>query len=134
MPLFGSTQKTVTTFKTSRKIPATVGQVFPAFQLERLARWWGPAGFTDTFSVCELKPGGRWSLIMHGPDGKNYPNENVFAEIEAPTRVVVEHPSEPKYRLTLRLESGSDGTTVFWAQSFADPEIARRIQQIESGL
>jgi hypothetical protein len=45
----------MTTFKTSREIPATVEQVFAAISdSERLARWWGPAGFTNTFNVCEI--------------------------------------------------------------------------------
>jgi uncharacterized protein YndB with AHSA1/START domain len=44
----------MTTFKTSRKISATVEQVFAAFQPERLARWWGPAGLANTFSICEF--------------------------------------------------------------------------------
>jgi uncharacterized protein YndB with AHSA1/START domain len=43
-----------------------------------LSRWWGPAGFTNTFEVCEFKKGGRWSFVMHGPDGRNYPNESVL--------------------------------------------------------
>ena len=89
----------MTTFRTSREIPATVDQVFAAFsQPERLARWWGPSGFTNTFSVCEFKRAGRWSYIMHGPDGRTYPNESVFAEIESPGKIVIQHVSEPKYR------------------------------------
>ena len=93
------TTKPMTTFNTSREIPATVEQVFAAISdPERLARWWGPARFTNTFNVCEFKDGGRWSFIMHGPYGNNYPNENVFAEIESPRKVIVQHASEPKYR------------------------------------
>jgi uncharacterized protein YndB with AHSA1/START domain len=118
------------TFKTSRKISATVEQVFAAFQPERLARWWGPAGFTNTFSICEFKNGGRWSFTMHGPDGRNYPNANVFAEIEAPMKVVIQHTSEPKYRLTITLEPSAEGTVVFWAQVFESSEVARRIEHI----
>ena len=103
----------ITTFNTSREIPATVAQVFAAFSdPARLSRWWGPAGFTNTFSVCEFKPGGRWSFIMHGPDGSNYPNENVFAEIEPPGKVVVRHASEPKFRLTITLAASVAGTVV----------------------
>lgn len=50
----------MTTFNTSREIPATAEQVFAAISdPERLARWWGPAGFTNTFKVCEFKKGGR---------------------------------------------------------------------------
>jgi hypothetical protein len=55
---------------------------------------------------------------MHGPDGRNYPNANVFAEIEAPMKVVIQHASEPKYRLTITLEPSEAGTAVFWAEAF----------------
>lgn len=86
----------MTTFNTSREIPATPEQVFAAISdPQRLARWWGPAGFTNTFSVCEFKNGGRWSFVMHGPDGHSYPNESVFADIEPPHKVVVQHVVEP---------------------------------------
>jgi uncharacterized protein YndB with AHSA1/START domain len=120
----------MTTFKTSREISATVEQIFAAFQPERLARWWGPAGFTNTFSICEFKSGGRWSFTMHGPDGKDYPSENVFAEIQAPTKVVIQHASEPKYRLTVTLEQSAEGAVVTWAQAFESSEVARRIEHI----
>lgn len=121
----------MTTFSTSREIPATAEQVFAAISHpERLARWWGPAGFTNTFSVCEFKNGGNWSLIMHGPDGKNYPNENVFAEIESPGKVVVQHASEPKYRLTITLAPSAAGTVVSWSQAFESAEVARRLEHI----
>ena len=120
----------MTTFKTSRKISATVNQVFDAFQAERLARWWGPAGFTNTFTICEFKDGGRWSFTMHGPDGKNYPNENVFVEIKALEKVVIQHVLEPKYCLTITFEASADGTVVFWAQVFESSEVARRMEHI----
>lgn len=121
----------MTTFETSREIPATPEQVFAAISNpERLARWWGPAGFTNTFSVCEFKTGGRWSFIMHGPDGSNYPNENVFAEIDSPRKVVVQHVSEPKFHLTITLASSSVGTIVSWAQALENSEVASRIKHI----
>ncbi|MEY4100251.1 MAG: hypothetical protein RL300_1422 [Pseudomonadota bacterium] len=121
----------MTTFNTSREIPATIEQVFAAMSSpERLARWWGPAGFTNTFSVCEFKKGGRWSFIMHGPDGTNYPNDNVFAEIEVPGKLVVQHVSEPKFRLTINLASSAAGTMVSWSQVFEKAEVARRVEHI----
>jgi uncharacterized protein YndB with AHSA1/START domain len=119
------------TFHTSREIPASIDHVFAAIsQPERLARWWGPAEFTNTFNVCEFKTGGRWSLIMHGPDGSNYPNENIFAEIEAPTKVIVQHDGEPKYRLTIELAWAPTGTIVSWSQEFESSEVASRIEHI----
>src|SRR5208283_588786 len=121
----------MTTFETSREIPATVEEVFAAISdAERLSRWWGPAGFTNTFNVCEFKNGGRWSFIMHGPNGNNYPNENVFAEIEPPTTVVVQHVSEPRFRLTITLASSAGGTVVSWSQAFESSEVASRLEHI----
>lgn len=119
------------TFATSRDIPATPDQVFAAISApERLARWWGPAGFSNTFNVCEFRPGGRWSLVMHGPDGGTWPNENAFGEIEAGRKVVVVHASEPAYRLTIGLEPSAGGTLVSWTQVIERDEIASRIEHI----
>jgi uncharacterized protein YndB with AHSA1/START domain len=60
----------VTTFRSSREIPASPDEIFAAFtDPQRLARWWGPAGFTNTFHVCEFQRGGRWefaTVILRG--------------------------------------------------------------------
>jgi uncharacterized protein YndB with AHSA1/START domain len=119
------------TFRTSREIPAIVDEVFAAIRdPERLARWWGPAGFTNTFQVCEFRKGGRWSFVMHGPNGQSYPNENVFAEIEPPKLVVVQHVSEPHFRLTIALAPSTSGTLVSWTQEFESAEMAARLEAI----
>jgi uncharacterized protein YndB with AHSA1/START domain len=119
------------TFETSRDLPARPEDVFAAISDPvRLARWWGPAGFTNTFSVCEFKEGGRWSLTMHGPDGANYPNENRFAAIDAPRMVIVEHVGEPKYRLTITLAPSPKGTRVGWSQAIENSDVANRIEHI----
>lgn len=121
----------MSTFTTTREIPATVDEVFAAIRdPERLARWWGPAGFTNTFHLCEFKRGGRWSFVMHGPHGSDYANESVFAEIEAPVKVVVQHVSEPKFRLTIGLAPSAVGTRVSWEQAFENAELAGRLAGI----
>jgi uncharacterized protein YndB with AHSA1/START domain len=121
----------MTTFSTAREIPATVEQVFAAIRTpDRLARWWGPAGFTNTFVICEFKPGGRWSFTMHGPDGANYPNENVFAEIEPPRKVVIQHVVAPIFRLIIELAASAKGTRVTWEQAFENAEVAKSIEHI----
>ena len=121
----------MTTFSTSREIPATAEEVFAAISdPDRLARWWGPAGFTNTSSICEFTVGGRWSFVMHGPDGANYPNENRFAEIEFPRKVVVQHVSEPKFSLAIGLAGSGAGTLVTWAQTFESSEFAQRVESI----
>jgi uncharacterized protein YndB with AHSA1/START domain len=119
------------TFNTSREIAAPAEQVFAAISTpERLARWWGPAVFTNTFNMCEFKKDGRWSFVMHSPDGHDYPNENVFAEIEPPRRVFIQHVSQPKFQLTILLERSAVGTLVSWSQAFENPDVAKSIEHI----
>lgn len=54
-------------------------------QADRIARWWGPNGFTTTTQEMEVRPGGRWSFVMHGPDGTDYPNTIRYEEVERPS-------------------------------------------------
>src|SRR5690349_10691408 len=67
---------------------------------EHVAQWWGPNGFTTTIQEMDVRPGGVWRLVMHGPDGTNYPNRSVFVEIIRPERIVYDHLSGPKFRST----------------------------------
>ena len=122
----------MSTFNATREIPAPVEKVFAAFEdVDRLAAWWGPAGFTNTFKTFDLKPGGKWSFTMHGPDGKDYPNEIVVTEIEPPGKIVIHHVSPPRYLLTVTLEPTADGgTLVGWDQEFENPETGRRMEKI----
>lgn len=120
------------TFRASREIAAPPSSVFAAFEdRTRLAVWWGPAGFTNTFDTHALEPGGKWSFVMHGPDGKDYPNEMVVVEVEAPRRIVIRHVSQPRYLLTVTLDPTADGgTRVGWNQEFESPEVGRRMEHI----
>ena len=97
---------------------------------ERLARWWGPAGFTNTFNHFEFKKGGRWSFVMHGPNGATYPNDCVFSDVDPPTKLVVEHASHPKFRLTIDLASSDRGTVVTWSQAFEDSAVADALEHM----
>lgn len=120
----------MTTFKTSRELAASVEEVLAAFRTpERLARWWGPAGFTNTFHTFEFEPGGRWVYNMHSPNGGNPANESVF-ETVGPNEIVIRHISKPLYRLTIGLEPTEAGTLVTWSQEFDDAEVAKRIEKI----
>jgi uncharacterized protein YndB with AHSA1/START domain len=121
----------MSTFQTSRNIPTSPEAIFAAMsQAERLARWWGPSGFTNTFHICDFKKNGQWSFTMHGPDGKHYPNETVFLEIEVPKKLVIQHVSEPKFQLTITLERAKEGTLVSWIQAFENPELAHQLESI----
>jgi uncharacterized protein YndB with AHSA1/START domain len=118
-------------FRTERLLPYQPQTVFEAFaRPELLARWWGPAGFTNTFEVCEVTPGGRWKYVMHGPTGAQFQNESVFREVDAPSRLVIHHLSKPRYTLTVTLAAHDAGTTITWNQEFEDAAVAVRVRHI----
>jgi len=87
----------------------------------RLARWWGPKGFANTFHEFDLRPGGMWRFVMHGSDGKNYPIEKRFLEVMEPERVVFDH-LEPMhaFRMSMRFEEVEGGTKLSWEMAFED--------------
>lgn len=119
------------TFHNQRVLPAPPEAVFAAIATpERLARWWGPAGFGNRFEVCEIQPGGRWVFDMIGPDGTVYPNESVFQHIEPNRQVVVRHTCAPLFTLTITLEPVAEGTRVLWQQVFDDPAFAQAAAHI----
>ena len=117
---------------TERVFSTNPRTLFAAFeQPDRLAQWWGPNGFTNTFERFEFKPGGQWVFVMHGPNGASYPNENVFREIQPDTRIVIEHVVKPWHRLTVTLTARGDPTPgeqthLAWVQEFESPESPRR--------
>ena len=86
---------------TTRVIDAPRELVFKAWtDPEHLAQWWGPKGFTNTFQEFDMRPGGAWRFVMHGPDGVDYKNKSVFVEIVRPERIVFKHVSGPQFQVT----------------------------------
>jgi len=118
-------------FKTSRDIPVPPESIFAAFSNpESLAKWWGPSGFSNTFNQFQFRPRGKWSFVMHGPDGINYPNESEFIEIVPNEKVVIRHHSQPNFTLTITLISSEKGSSINWIQEFDNEEIANNIAHI----
>ncbi|APR75561.1 Putative glutathione S-transferase-related transmembrane protein [Minicystis rosea] len=119
--------------RTERLLSAAPREVFAAFeQPERLARWWGPKGFTSTFEQFDFKPDGRWVFVMHGPNGANYPNESVFREIQPDTKIVIEHVVKPWFRLTVTLTARGDQTHLTWVQEFESAEVAEKMRSLSA--
>jgi uncharacterized protein YndB with AHSA1/START domain len=119
------------TLSTSRTLPYSPSAVYGAFaSADVLASWWGPDGFTNSFEVFEFQVGGRWKFVMHGPDGKNYPNESVFAALEPGTKVVINHVCPPYFVLTVGLTPSAGGTLVTWDQTFEDSQTAQAVKHI----
>lgn len=69
--------------------------VFKAWtERNHVDHWWGPTGFRNETLQMDVRPGGQWRYIMHGPDGVDYPNRVVYHEVVAPERLVYSHSSD----------------------------------------
>jgi uncharacterized protein YndB with AHSA1/START domain len=95
----------------------------------RLKNWWGPKGFSNTFHEFDLRPGGKWSFIMHGPDGVNYPNESVFVEIIEPELIILNHVNNPKFQIVATFEQIlEDHTKLTFRMIFDTPELCSQVK------
>lgn len=94
--------------------------VFEAFSNPaHLVHWWGPKGFTNTFSEFDLRPGGAWRFVMHGPDGVDYQMAKDFVEVVTPERIVLQH-LKPMHRfqMTMTFAEHSGNTELTWRMLF----------------
>lgn len=114
----------------SRTFSAPREVVFHAWtHPELLARWWGPAGFTNTFYEFDPRPGGRWRFTMHGPEKGNYENECIFERIDAPSLIVWNRVSKPLFRVVTTFEEAADGKTLLiFRMQFATKEECAKIK------
>jgi uncharacterized protein YndB with AHSA1/START domain len=100
----------------SRTMDAPRELVFEAWTSPgHLAQWWGPTGFTTTTHAFDMRRGGVWRFVMHGPDGRDYQNHVTFDEIVRPERIVYHHddpqsPGRVHHRTTVTFEQVGSGT------------------------
>jgi PhnB protein len=107
----------------SRLLNAPVNLVWEVWtNPEHIMNWWGPNGFTNTIHSMEVKPGGEWSLTMHGPDGTDFKNKSVFKEIVKHKKIVYQHVSSPKFLTTVDFESQGNKTLIKWQMLFESKE------------
>jgi uncharacterized protein YndB with AHSA1/START domain len=98
--------------------------VFKAFtDPEHLKHWWGPRGFTTTTRQMDLRPGGIWRLVMHGPDGRDYHNRIVYLEVVEPERLVLKHEPDEEcepvgHQTTVTFADEGDATRVEFRMTF----------------
>jgi uncharacterized protein YndB with AHSA1/START domain len=90
---------------------------------KQVAAWWGPKGFTSTIQEMDVRPGGAWRLVMHGPDGTDYPNESVYVEVVKPQLLVFDHVSRPNFRFCATFIAEGDKTRVTVRMLFPSAEL-----------
>ena len=94
---------------------------------EHIKHWWGPDGFTNTISKMDVRPGGEWEFVMHGPDGTDYKNKHIYKEVVKPERLVLMHVTGPKFQLTATFSEQGNKTLVTMHGLF---ESAEQLEQV----
>lgn len=81
---------------------------------ERLAKWWGPKGYSVIAAKMDFRPGGSYLYGLRTPDGGAMWGRFIYQEIEEPARIVVvtsfsdekgglsRHPMSPTWPLETR--------------------------------
>jgi uncharacterized protein (TIGR03086 family) len=63
--------------------------VYQAFTTPALLRrWLGPAAWEMTVCEIDLRVGGSWRYVMHGPDGAVMVMQGTYQELDPPSRIV----------------------------------------------
>lgn len=112
---------------------------------KHLEKWWGPNGFTTTTKEFDLRVGGIWRHIMHGPDGTNYPNVTEYTEITRPERLRYLHGggeeegvNDAQFEATITFEDMGEKTKVTMHSLFPSAKhrdyVAEHYGAIEGGI
>src|SRR5881275_1555988 len=76
------------TLATKRALPAPRPLVYEAFtDPSKLARWWGPEGFTTPSLEFQARVGASYRIEMQPPEGDRFYLTGQFREVDAPARL-----------------------------------------------
>lgn len=101
---------------------------------DKVAKWWGPRGFTITTHSKDLRAGGNWNYTMHGPDGVDYPNKTLYYVVETYKKLVYDHGGHddrpPLFRVTVLFEEmKGNKTKMDMTMALATPEAAKETKK-----
>lgn len=115
----------------SRIVNEPIQRVYRAWtDPDYLKNWRGPNGFTNTFNEFDLRVGGKWSFVMHGPEGGNYNNECEFTEIVKPTLISWKRHSKPLFNVVASFEEVSpQSTKLVFRMIFETADECRKVKK-----
>lgn len=99
-----------------------------------LEKWFCPKPWYVSDAVVDLRVGGEFSSIMHGPEGEEFPNTGVFLEIVPQEKLVFTDAFVPGWRPSgkpfmvaeIALSDHADGQTRYLATARHWTEEARK--------
>jgi uncharacterized protein YndB with AHSA1/START domain len=119
----------------TRVYDAPVAAVWDAWtDLKQVAQWWGPRGFTITTKSKDLRAGGHWDYIMHGLDGKDWPNYARYHEVVPHERLVYDHgassaDAKPLFHVVAEFRDLGGKTQFDMCMTLATAEAAQQTRQ-----
>jgi uncharacterized protein YndB with AHSA1/START domain len=126
-----------TTLRLERLIASPPELLFALFvEPAQLIRWWAPDGYEATVDVLDVRPGGRWRIILNRADGTRLVNSGVYRGIEPPRRLAFtfawEDPDGTRHHETdviVSFESAPGGTRLLLTQRSFESKQARDSHQ-----
>ncbi|MCR8644330.1 SRPBCC family protein [Paenibacillus sp. N1-5-1-14] len=106
---------------------------------EHLPQWWGPSEFTITTQEINVREGGVWNYIMHGPDGVDYDNQITYHQVVSPEIIEYSHgeSNDPEqFRVFVTFEDQDGHTALTMRSIFRSAEelefVAREYGAVEA--
>jgi uncharacterized protein YndB with AHSA1/START domain len=82
------TDATETTLRLERFIPSSPEDLFALWiEPEQLARWWAPDGYEAAVHDLDVRPDGRWRIVLRGAGGQEIAMGGVFRIVEPSRRL-----------------------------------------------
>jgi uncharacterized protein YndB with AHSA1/START domain len=67
-------------------------------ETDLLEQWFCPKPWYVTDAVLDLRPGGEFSTVMHGPEGEEFPNTGICLEVVEGRKLVFTDAFAPGWR------------------------------------
>jgi uncharacterized protein YndB with AHSA1/START domain len=131
------------TLTITAEYPAPAEQVWQLWADPRLLeRWWGPPSFPATVVDHDLRPGGRVTYFMTGPEGERFHGYWVVGDVEPPSSLTFEdgfaddtfapNPDLPVSSTSVGIETVGSATRMTIRTSFPSQEAMNQL--LEMGM
>ncbi len=100
-----------------------------------LVHWFGCAAFTTTHAEADVREGGTWRVVMHAPDGEEYPSHGTYTAVRAVEHLAFTHqweklvagvnPAHHATHVTIDLFPEGKGTRLEFRQTGLATEASR---------
>jgi uncharacterized protein YndB with AHSA1/START domain len=116
-----------------RLIPASCESLFALWiEPEQIVRWWAPDGYEAEVRDLEVRPGGRWRIVLRNSAGKEAAVSGLFRVVEPPQRLAFSWAWEEAHgthgrrtEVSVNFERVPGGTRLVLIQQGFDGENAR---------